>query len=441
MVSEETTVITEPLKSDGKTVDFFRAIQTMTEPEIPANENGFRDIVLGYGEAVFEADVNRRDSRKDYLAMCTHLGIDPQTPPELSVSSTHNAASDIHRWLDQVGKGLDVIQTAVAKPHYFVPMIRQSEKDLVLMSQPFAVYEFHGELSDALQTRAQFLLLSKKTAEGWNDILASIRLFRYVTIYQAWLEAITSGETQLLSPVIDVSPACEHWTPEQLSQAIKDLESLPNWQDRKTALTILQYTLLDIISATNDLDGLSRSLPREVREMADVLRVIAFDWNLVAKELNHEINAYGELLERAEGKRLDDQFDMLHLRQLGERQRDMALNKDVLPEFVRDHIESGGSLDILFTSGRSKLTGALAGKILVSWAAGELYRIQLMEETRCQALRLVLALELYHRENQKYPDSLEELHLKAMPVNMYLEYGKQGEGYRLMNKVFQLEKQ
>lgn len=45
-ISEETTVITEPLKSDGKQVDYFAALEQETYPEtIATDENGYRLIL------------------------------------------------------------------------------------------------------------------------------------------------------------------------------------------------------------------------------------------------------------------------------------------------------------------------------------------------------------------------------------------------------------
>jgi hypothetical protein len=255
------------------------------------------------------------------------------------------------------------------------------------------------------------------------------------------------NEEWLLTPVDEVMATLPKWTPEQLEQAIKDLESLPNWQDWKTTLTIIQYTLLDLISVTNDLEGWCNSLPIEVQEMAKLLRVLAFDWNLVAKELNSEIKAYGELMKQAEEENLDEQFEMLRLRQPGVPNVELRMGNPEemqiwMLSLMRDDFRKWEDLPVnpLFTLGRSKMTGMLAGHLLVTWAAGELYRLQLMEESRCQALRFALALERYHRENQKYPDSLEELPLKEMSMNVHLEYEKQGEGYRIQNKVFSLEK-
>jgi len=440
-VSPETTIITEPLKSDGQTVDFHQAIQKLLVPEnIPPNENGFRDVLLAYGQAAFNTFGKSDDSDWQYREMCKHLGIDPQALPRFTLENPR--PGDVR--FDN--EGLDAVQAAVAKSHYSIPLVRRSENDLVLTSLPVAIQEFHVLLESAFRDRAMSRFKNgDHTAEAWNDILTAARLVRFVTITPVGQSTLLDAPDEFrLTPVADVVATLPQWTPEQLEKAVKDLESLPNWQDRQTALQMIQFTLLDILSATNDISGLATrlGLRGEDRDVLMALQMIAFDWNLVAKELNSEFEAYGQLLKQAEGKSLEEQFDLLRLRQPGERpnlhSNEEKLEQEV-EEFLRRHFEAGGSLGIFFASGRSKVAGALAGRLLVSRAAGEMYRSQLMEEARCQALRLALALERYRRENQQYPDSLEELRLQPMTPHIDFEYEKFGERYRLLNKVFQLE--
>jgi hypothetical protein len=441
-VSPETTIITEPLKSDGKAVDFHQAIQQLLLPEnVQPNENGFRDVLLAYGQAAFETFDKLDEADWQYRETCKHLGIDPQTPPRFTLENQRpgNIRFD--------SEGLNAVQAAVAKSHYSIPLVRRNENDLVLTSLPVAMQEFHVRFVSAFRDRAMSRFNKEESiAEAWNDMLTATRLFRFVTIHSMWQNTLldTPDDESRFTPVADVTATLSHWSQEQLEQAVKDLESLPHWQDRQTTLQMIQFVLLDLLSATHDLKGLAASLGvrEEDREVFTFLQMIAFDWNLVAKELNREFKAYGELLERVEGKSLEEQFDLLRLRLPGER-RDLRSNdeklEERLEELLRHRFEAGEGLDIFFASGRSKLTGALAGRLLVSWAAGEMYRLQLMEESRCQALRLALALERYYREHQVYPDSLDELRLHPMTPNIDFEYEKFGDRYRLLNKVFRLE--
>ena len=437
-VGEHTTIITEPLKDDG-TVDFHRAIQEMIVPDIDASENGFRDVLRGFGQEVFEFGNDGGKSMWQFGAMCESLGIDPPPVPTFSLR-IQNA--------QQTNAGLDAVQAAASKPHYCVPLVRREEKDLVATSLPFSVYAFHGALSGALRKRAASRFDSD-TDGAWKDMLASIRLFRHVTINDEWRNSIAvRGNESLLTPVADVVETLEHWTPAQLTQAIKDLESLPAWQDRQTTLTVMQFTVLDMLSTAHDIPELARrfnshELPDDMpQEALQVFGFIGFDWNLFAVEMNSQIKRYESALEQSAGQDIDKQFELLHLREMGVPRR-LSFSEEDLQKKLEEHFVATGVLEMnpLVASGRSKLFGMLAGELIVD-AAGEMYRLQIMEESRCQALRLALALERYHRENQTYPDTLDNLGLLPMTPNMSFRYEKQRDvGYRIQNRVFQWERE
>jgi hypothetical protein len=269
-----------------------------------------------------------------------------------------------------------------------------------------------------------------------------MRLFRRVTINQAWQKALTGdNEESLLTSISDVVMTLPLWTPEQLTQAINDLESLPDWQDRQTTFKMIQFVLLDLMLAANDLpelgNRLDAELPEDVQKVLQTIQFIGIDWNIVAKELNNEVKAYGELLERAANSSLEEQFDLLYLRPM----KDPLWTREKWEAFVTGYvqkIDNPLSLNPLVSSGRSKWAGMAAG-YLFTQIAGEVYRLQLMEESRCQALRLALALERFHRETEHYPESLGELGLRPMVPDIHIQYERQGDGYRLYNKVFQLE--
>jgi len=395
-VSEETTVITEPLKSDGETVDFHLAIQAMIEPPgVQPDENAFMAIWRGYGREI-EDVIDRVDARQQHLVrqqyriMCEEFGIDPLAPSA---------------WAD-AGAGLDAVRTAVARPHYFVPLVRQSEADLVVMSQPIAIYAFHEHLSDSLRQRARDRFVANDPAGAWQDMLASIRLFRHVTVHQAWLKEMDGRNSEsLLTPVADIVATLPQWTPEQLAQAVRDLDTLPDWMDRQTLLTTMQFSLLDLVSATNDFSSLHGVLPAEIRDVVEFLfTIIAYDWNLVAKEFNREIENYGKLLEEVAGTDIENQFNLLRLRRIGE-PRNIPVSpegwRDEFGEFSINRVRETGdhSLHLLSTPGRSRLIGAFIGHRLIPWGAGEMYRLQLIEDSRIEALRQELEAERLRRVN------------------------------------------
>jgi hypothetical protein len=303
------------------------------------------------------------------------------------------------------------------------------------MSQPVALYAFHEQLSDALRQRANFRFESDDPAGAWQDMLASIRLFRFVTVNQAWLYELGSRDSSLLTPVAEIAATLNNWTPEQLAQAINDLESLPDWQDRQTMLRTVQFMMLDTLSITNDFPGLGNrlgiELPGDVQVMLQGWQYIGFDWNLVAKELNAEIKTYGERLNRVAGSNLEEQFNVLQLRPVTERFR--MPDEEEWQSFTITRTRRFEE-NPCFAPGRSRVIGAMMG-YLGTLVTGEMVRLQLIEDSRIQALRLALALERFHREHGRYPDSFAELGLQP---GMNLQYERRGDGYRIGNLVVEL---
>ena len=433
-VSEETTIITEPLKSDGATIDFHQAIRAMIEPDVPLEENGFMTVWRGYGREIYDPIV-REDIRQQYLGMCDHFGVDPAAMATWTLP--HWTPETPEQWVATVREGLDAVQIAAASPHYFVPLVRQSEHDLVIMSQPLAIYAFHERLSDALRLRADVRFLREGDISGaWKDILTSIRLFRLVTVNHAWMQEWSGRDSEsLLTPVAEITVTLQKWTPQQLEQAINDLELLPKWQDQRTMRRIIQFMLLDALSATNDLHNFGnrfgRELPQAEQFMLQAFQLIGFDWNLVAKELNREMESYGKLLDDVSGESLEEQFNLLRLRRMDEPFR--MPDEEETQTLMIDHFNRTGG-NPFFAPGRSQLSGAVIGYLGVR-AVGEMYRLQLIEDSRIQALRLALALEQFRREYRRYPDSLAEI--DGLP-GMHLQYERREEGYRLWNSVVQL---
>ena len=382
-VRVETTVITEPLKDDG-TVDFHQAIQAMIQPDVQPDENSFMSLWRGYGRQIYDA-IDRGDAgqqhliRRQYRIMCEYFEIDPLAPPT---------------WAN-AGEGLDAVRTAVAGPHYFVPLVRQNERDFVAMSQPIAIYAFHEYLSDSLRQRARDRFATNDTADAWQDMLASIRLFRRVTVHQAWLAELAGRNSEsLLTPVAEIVATLPQWTPEQLEQAIRDLDTLPDWMDRQTILTTVQFSLLDMLSASHDFPGVSGRLgmvlPGDVRLMLRTFQRVGFDWNLTAIELNRNMEAYSELVDRVAGNNIEEQFNLLHLRRIGAPPFRMP-NEDDWQAFTVEYFQAIEG-NPFFVSEWSKAIGAMMGHLGIL-VTQEMHRLQLIEDLRIQALRSALEAE------------------------------------------------
>jgi hypothetical protein len=174
-ISTETTFITEPLTPDGKHIDYFAAIQQRIRPDNAAtDDNGYRLLVQHLGKSP-------DSSAEHFETLCRKLGLvadaiqpdmvfeDPHDFLDAYIDSEDGDAAfgdqlreqsawdrwkalserealseRLHRpwtlddlpmmddWLQVNGPALDLIGRAVQKPVFYIPLVRQSEHELLL---------------------------------------------------------------------------------------------------------------------------------------------------------------------------------------------------------------------------------------------------------------------------------------------------------------------
>lgn len=240
-----------------------------------------------------------------------------------------------------------------------------------------------------------------------------------------------------------VSSLSMRGTSEQLKRAVEDLESLPDWQDRETTLKMMQYTLLDMLSVADNIPELiSRLNQRQPLPNGQWIPEVGFDMNLLAQEFNKHINDYREGWDQEEDS-LRNLIVQWRLRRSPE-ENPFDLGKqeyrnEVGRKAAQKLMQEGTSVNPLKASGRSSFVGAVTGALIVQGAA-ELYRLQMIEETHLQALRLDLALTLYRREHGKFPDSLEQLGLKPLLPDMEFRYSNRGNGYEIQSEFISYQR-
>ncbi|MDR0327250.1 MAG: DUF1559 domain-containing protein, partial [Planctomycetaceae bacterium] len=175
-VSKETTYVLGPMTSDGKRIDYFRAMEEQNyPPEMKTDDNGYRLIVRACGdmarrtkrqsvsEVFFGKPTEELDPEPFRLQVYEKLGLDPNEEPTLKIESayghlkkydeanpaddekqTHSYQFDRKRfwtfddfpelkdWLDENSAGLDLLGEAVRKPVFRIPYTRRDENASIL---------------------------------------------------------------------------------------------------------------------------------------------------------------------------------------------------------------------------------------------------------------------------------------------------------------------
>lgn len=479
-VSPETTLLTEPLKKDGKSIDYFTVVETAREQNRPVEQNGFRTVLQFYGKNAVLYGFLSQSSGFDwhYDELCKELNVDPMIPPRGKLvlpdsflpveeeESVQIKADDEHfpqaeeleaalssekqrlavasrpwtleefpkmkNWLAAMNEGLDTVCTAVLgdgqKEHYYrVPFIRRNENEYCFFAYPVGIPLFHRNLIEALQIRAMYRLGTKKPEDvnlAWRDILTQLHLTRREeTAFNSSVTGAVMGfrhfTSMLFKDLLDNLSNLENVTTAQLEQWIQDVEMLPQFTDREKQLKEFQYFVLDAVGAAHSLKEAVEKWGNDFSSQSfGVLGTIGFDSNILAKHINAGFAEFQTRLEAAK-----DYETLTELLSPDANDADLKRELQKQQEALKANVLGWATV-----SGRSVNAGILAGKLFPKMFEGVLGR-QLLAETNGEVLRLVLLLQKYKQEKGTYPETLESLNRK--PSNIPSQYQKTDKGYSL----------
>ncbi|MDY0167373.1 MAG: DUF1559 domain-containing protein, partial [Thermoguttaceae bacterium] len=265
-ISKETTYITEPLKSDGKQVDYFAALRQATyPPNIATDDNGYRLIIEHLGKAP-------DTTPSEFASICGQLGLDAaairpakkyQAPddflrayaegpefdksllkalprdrrsseevPEMLESKlawpwTLNELPMMAAWLEENGPALDLIGEAVRKLIFHMPLALQSEGELLSCESWREMLRMRA-FGQGLSVRANYRIAAGDLDGAIDDVVACNRLGRHVgrgTFHTDLLAGISLEGT---AQSIGIAGSLEHpLTKERLERLLAELDCLP----------------------------------------------------------------------------------------------------------------------------------------------------------------------------------------------------------------------
>lgn len=201
-VSERTTRITKPLTEDGY-VDYCAAINTLNS--VSLKDNAAADLIEMVGVPTYWEKVQREKLRKalglsvlpvseDNLKSQYHFARDLekaglQVPRDderfdqlfLSGSEpwTKEEAPFIHSWIEINAKQLDMVDSILAKPGYFEPMMRGRERNLNIVPASYDIAKNgRWSLREILVSRCLLQLGERRFEGAIEDILRIHKLAR-----------------------------------------------------------------------------------------------------------------------------------------------------------------------------------------------------------------------------------------------------------------------
>lgn len=283
-ISKETTLITGPLKSDGKQVDYFRAVELESyPPTMKTDENGFRIIIREIGVSSESTSISYVPAQ-----LYTKLGLDPSILPTKSfedpykfiekyietlpentesfdpkaITESEEAVSEekateetmtdeteteeltvyekaqqlsrklerpwtleempmIEEWLKTNSPALDVVVKAAGQPSFMIPLLRENETAwLICLLLPEVQHT--REFGRGLQTRAHYRIAKGEIDKAIDDIIACKRLGRHVSHGFCMVSYLVGIAIEGIANRIEIAGSLEHQPSETQLQRLLD---------------------------------------------------------------------------------------------------------------------------------------------------------------------------------------------------------------------------
>ncbi|MGL6194664.1 MAG: DUF1559 domain-containing protein [Thermoguttaceae bacterium] len=344
MISKKTTYVTEPRTSDGKHIDYFKALEELTySPGIDTEDNGYRLVVQKLG-VNFGEQPQEKDKEAYINQMYEKLGLDPNVDkpsipfvtanefltanvPEGEDASeyrkriwgkflsniyhepniTEEGWQLITKYAEENGPGLDVFVEAAKKPVFCIPFTQNNNSEIAtLLDLLLPDIMKLREVVRSLQTRAYLSLKNGDFDKAYEDVVTIARLGCQVDkgLLVAKLNGNASVAIAYEIPCFDaITPDKQETveknpkpTEEQLLTLLRELRNLPKRSSLEKNLVAERYLALSALQFTavnkEDFHELFGIMPKKEGKMVDFRQYI--DWNVTSARLNQ---MYDELEE------------------------------------------------------------------------------------------------------------------------------------------------
>ena len=259
-VSKETTYVLGPMTSDGKRIDYFRAMEERYyPPEMKTDDNGYRLIVRACGATFDEENVHPELIRQQIYEK---LGLDPNIKPTMKpiespwkliveYDKEHPPAEGektlgdkygvvrtfwtfdefpmFKDWLEENTAGIDMLAKAVRKPAFFIPYVREHENTpAVVATLRLDIAQTMREWARAAHARAHYRLGIGDIDGAINDIVTLHHLGRHAGKQGTFVAGFVGIAIEGLARSIGIgnNPKFPP-TKEQIERLIAELDALP----------------------------------------------------------------------------------------------------------------------------------------------------------------------------------------------------------------------
>jgi hypothetical protein len=327
VISSETTYITEPLRKDGRGVDYFAALESRYYPEtMQTDDNGYRIIAralgdmsdyqsdrLPYGEPAYTPDELTTFKTQTY----EKLGLDPNIQPTMTFIGAREYLQDdlgedvpkeefneqwnlfinqswtddqnplMGCWLEENTEALDLIAEAVKQPEFQIPYIRRTPEEPFRDYMRGAWRDTARSIAISYKARANYRVGTSDIDGAIDDVVACLTLARHLQGQGTDLWLLAGLGCESVGYSIELGLSKEHpLTANQLQRLLEAGDALPSRPDPHEFLFSVRLWILDYMqgAALDELppDQVPGSQPDEKSHWGES----AVDWNVAMRRIN-----------------------------------------------------------------------------------------------------------------------------------------------------------
>ncbi len=466
-ISKETTYFTEPLLKNGR-VDYLAAINEHHKPEglIPA-KNGAIYLVKATGSyeggkehfaKLLKALGVNKDGKglmalpKNDDSVLIHfdkfLNLRTASLPEDKKQKFKTEMMDkfydtmdkpwkkedrpeIWKWIQMNEQPLKMVATGTEQPFFYLPYVWSKEEEKkggVLIAVLLPIVQESRTFARLLVKRAMNHLGENRPKEAANDLLIIHKLARQIGHRGTLIEGLVGIAIESIALKGDAHLA-QHpkFSAKQLKDYTQKVQSLSSVSDMKESLNLFERCVcLDAIQhiALTDDDELAKSILEIDQVFPKQMRNLLFDWNLILKTFN----SYFDELEKINQKPYLARKKLLEEKNKELKKMKSKLN---LTEIVAKGIFFG-------TKYRSKILSSIFMNLLLPPHV-PVFNAEERTLMKQDLSAIHFHLEIYKRDNGKYPASLNALvpkYLAKIPKERFaakqdLKYQSNGKSFKL----------
>jgi len=432
-ISPQTTYLTEPRATKFYGIDYQSVIERELDPGVLPEENGFRLLAETFGRSFFGCTDEHWQRMCEYLDLPTDIEqvltftawwkyektLEPEEQEiaksfwsyqtQIDQPLPEEAIPLVRQWLDENDAALDMFITAAQKPVLYVPPMF----DAILIATLIHNEDMSREMVRSLQIRVRYRLTVGEIDKAWDDVLTMYRIgeLHRRGVWNTISSLVNASIVGMANKAAELVLLHSDWTAEEIRRKAEEIAPfLQPWRkdeirlilrnDRFIALDSLMHMAHGTFGFNDHCCGPSAPDAMERFQTQAVYRFIRM--GMVMEIVNQRFDEFEQWYFSDELELSREDYD-IHV-------------------FFKNFVWYG------FSGVMPHSIGPMVVDLLIP--ALEAWRTaNKRQEADVLLLRLIFALEAYHRDNDgKYPEALGDLlgrTIDEMPLDPF-----SGEAFR-----------